>query len=207
MPRTRVKICGLTTIADVDAAVHEGVDAIGLVFADSPRLVTPKQAVSITDDLPAFVSTVAVFKEASAYEIESVWKIVRSTYVQKNAGVTAPSSLDGAEPRVIHVHRFGPRSINQILSDSAAHDVLLVEGERSGVGQTIDWPAVAPLTRQRRIILAGGLTPDNVAQAIRTVRPYGVDVSSGVESSPGRKDPIKIRDFLQAVRDVDRELQ
>lgn len=207
MPRTRVKICGLTSLDGVDAAVREGADAIGLVFADSPRLVTPKQAVSITDDLPPFISTVAVFKKANDFEVSTIWKTFRFSCLQADAGGLGVLSLEGLEPQVIQVHRLGPSSIAQILQATTTHHVLLVEGERSGAGQTIDWPAVAPLARQRRTILAGGLTPDNVADAIRTVRPYAVDVSSGVESSPGKKDPIKIRDFLQAVRDADRELQ
>ncbi len=207
MPRTRVKICGLTTIADVDAAVREGADAIGLVFADSPRFVTPRHAALITDDLPPFVSTVAVFKKANDFEVSTIWKAFRFSCLQADAGGLDAIPFEGGEPQLIRVHRLGPSSIAQILQATATHHVLLVEGERSGAGLTIDWNAAEQLATQRRIILAGGLTPDNVAQAIRTVRPYGVDVSSGVESSPGKKDPIKIRDFLQAVRDVDRELQ
>ncbi|MDP1662280.1 MAG: phosphoribosylanthranilate isomerase [Phycisphaerales bacterium] len=207
MPRTRVKICGLTSLDGVDAAVREGADAIGLVFADSPRLVTPKQAVSITDDLPPFISTVAVFKKANDFEVSTIWKTFRFSCLQADAGGLGVLSLEGLEPQVIQVHRLGPSSIAQILQATANHHALLIEGARSGAGETIDWNAVVPLARQRRIILAGGLTPDNVAEANRTVRPYGVDVSSGVESSPGKKDPIKIRDFLQAVRDVYRELQ
>ncbi len=207
MPRTRVKICGLTSLDGVDAAVREGADAIGLVFADSPRLVTPKQAVAITEDLPPFISTVAVFKKTNDFEVSTIWKTFCFSCLQTDASGLGVLSLDGLKPQLIQVHRLGPNSIAQILQATATHHVLLVEGERSGAGQTIDWPTVAPLASQRRIILAGGLTPDNVAQAIRTVRPYGVDVSSGVESTPGKKDPIKIRDFLQAVRDVDRDLQ
>jgi phosphoribosylanthranilate isomerase len=206
--RTRVKICGLKTQEDVNAAVQAGADAVGFVFADSVRRVSFDAVEEIVSSTPAFVSTVAVFGPARHSDIRGVIDPALFDHIQLDAEsyLDQNSGLSDMTYRLLPVVRAGsplfagmPRALPMGLR------AVVIEGPRSGAGATIDWPAVAPLARQRRIILAGGLTPNNVAEAIRTVRPYGVDVSSGVESSPGKKDPIKIRDFIQAVRAVERE--
>lgn len=205
MPRTRVKICGITDSATAETAVNCGADAIGLVFAESKRRVPLSGAASILRAVPAWVTPVAVLRRATKTEITHVSELtsIRTLQMDHDSELTAGA----LNLTFIPVFRLGDGSAIDPATFLAFDGVRLVEGLASGTGQTINWPAVAPFARQRRTILAGGLTPDNVAEAIRTVRPYGVDVSSGVESTPGKKDPIKIRDFLQAVRDVDRELQ
>lgn len=205
MPRTRVKICGIVTPDMAEIAVDCGADAIGLVFTESRRRVPLHGAEPILRAIPAWVTPVAVLRRATETEIHEVSErtSISTLQMDHDSEMTA-GMLDLA---FIPVFRIGDGSLFDVDPFLSFGGVRLVEGVSSGTGTRIDWHAVAPLARQRRTILAGGLTPDNVAEAIRTVRPYGVDVSSGVESSPGKKDPIKIRDFLQAVRDIDRELQ
>ena len=209
MPRTRVKICGLTSDGDVDAAADAGADAIGFVFSESVRRITLDTADRLLGYVPAFLNTVAVFSTPDFDLLHLLTTRILPGFDcwQMNADAWEQASAVPRAPVVIPVFRWGVPGKWSVTNFDRGDTTPLIEGPRSGSGEAIDWNAVAPVARGRRIILAGGLTPDNVAQAIRTVRPYGVDVSSGVESSPGKKDPIKIRDFLQAVRDVDRELQ
>jgi phosphoribosylanthranilate isomerase len=209
MPRTRVKICGITDEPSAKAAIYAGADALGFVFAKSPRQVTRNKIKGVVRGLPAFVTPVAVFKDDATMIGECIDRLpIR--HVQIDIEAFVESDLYESDITVIPVVRTGTDFMLDLLDPEPTEHTFepcVVEGPRSGVGEKCDWSEVAKVASHYQIILAGGLTPDNVAEAIRTVRPYGVDVSSGVESSPGKKDPIKIRDFLQAVRDVDRELQ
>ncbi|HZW07168.1 MAG TPA: phosphoribosylanthranilate isomerase [Phycisphaerales bacterium] len=205
MPRTRVKICGINDYVGLDAAVEHGADAVGFVFAESPRQIDAVDAYRMIRYMPVWVSPIAVFNRPTDAELYEACQETGILCVQLDRG-----SIGVAKDHdrvVIPVFRLGASLENLLPHFNELTCVRLVEGMKSGAGETVDWSVAAQLASTRPTILAGGLTPDNVALAIRTVRPYGVDVSSGVESSPGKKDPIKIRDFLQAVRDVDRELQ
>lgn len=208
MPRTRVKICGITEPVSGQVALEQGADALGFVFAESPRQVTIKQAEAILDELPRPFEPVAVVRMILDDPFMDNFMGGKFRTIQMDAENTWHRD-EHFGIFVWYVYRLGVPQSEQCLAerDTKLKQPMLVEGPRSGQGVKCDWSAAASLACQHRVILAGGLTPDNVADAIRTVRPYGVDVSSGVESSLGKKDPIKIRDFLQAVRDVDRELQ
>jgi phosphoribosylanthranilate isomerase len=195
-----VKICGITTEEDALLAVAMGADALGFIFAPSPRQVAFGVVAEITRRLPSDVVTVGVFKDALP---ERVVEVVQRT------GLRA-AQLHGAErpEACAYVAERVPLVIKAFRADDpelAAHesyrsDVLLIDGPNPGSGRLFDWRLVERLPAARRLLLAGGLTPDNVGEAVRTVRPWGVDVSSGVEAAPGRKDQRKVREFIQAAR-------
>ncbi len=183
-----VKICGITTAKSARAAVDAGADALGFVFADSPRQLAPMVAAEIASDLPGHVEKVAVFLDPAQDEIGRVLEVFNADRVQANA-----SSLVG----------FGERPVMPVLRAAAEGYVgerVLFEGPRSGVGDVADWEAAASMARTSDLVLAGGLDAGNVATAVGQVRPFGVDVSSGVESRPGTKDQRLIEEFIKAVR-------
>lgn len=193
-----VKICGLNSAEAVAAAVAAGANALGFVFAKSPRQVTPEQAAELTRDLPTGIGRVAVMLHPSADE----WAAVRDGF--------APDWLqtDVDDFAALDI----PAEIGQfpVYRDKAAADFadasrewpahMLFEGATSGVGMQPDWDHAAQIAHRTCLMLAGGLNPDNVRDAIIHVHPWGVDVSSGVESSPGVKDPEKIKAFVAAAR-------
>ncbi len=203
--RTRVKVCGLTTLDHAQSVARAGSDAIGCVMVESPRRVTPAFAAQIASTLPPFVQPVLVFRdEALDATALGLHDELSRFMLQRNASAAIREQQGSLDQRTIPVLRLGTPSLHAELEACATRfHTLLIEGPRSGVGETVDWHAVAPIARTHRIILAGGLTPENVGEAIRIVRPYAVDVSSGVESSPGVKDPIKIAAFLAAVHAAD----
>jgi phosphoribosylanthranilate isomerase len=188
-----VKICGLTTEEAVDAAVSAGADAIGFVFAPSQRQVTAQRAAQLASHAPQRVMRVAVMMHPAQSLVDEVWSVLRPDVLQTDADDLAdlhiPEGLN-----VIPVVRAG-RALPMPLASR-----LLFEGPVSGAGQAVDWTAAASLARRTQMILAGGLDPTNVARAIESVQPYGVDVSSGVEREPGVKDPEKIHAFVRAAR-------
>ncbi len=193
-----VKICGLTTPEAVAAAVEAGADAVGFVFAESVRRVTPEEAASLAETLPEEIARVAVMKHPSPAEVAAM-----------QAGFS-PTFLQTEYADFGHVEVVGPCRPLPVLRaggpiPARLPPMVLFEGPRSGSGETTDWSQAARLARKTRLILAGGLDPDNVGDAIALVRPYGVDVSSGVEASPGRKDPELITRFVDAVRVAQRE--
>jgi phosphoribosylanthranilate isomerase len=206
--RTRVKICGLTRVCDAQAATAAGADAIGLVFyAPSPRFVDIAAAKAVLAVLPPFVTTVGLFVDASAAAIAEVLAAVPLDLLQFH-GDEAPEDCAAYGRPWIKALRVRPgMDLEREAGRYAGAAGLLLDAYRAGVpggtGACFDWglipPGLAP-----RIVLAGGLTPYNVAAAIRTVRPYGVDVSGGVEAAKGIKDPAKIDAFMQGVRDGDR---
>jgi phosphoribosylanthranilate isomerase len=190
--RVFVKICGLTTPEGVAAAVKAGADAAGFVFSPSPREVTPAQARKLAAALPAGVRRVAVFRHPPPGWITRVLDEFPADWVQSDAADLPGVDLGGAE--ALPVFRSGA-PLPALLPD-----LLLFEGPDSGTGRVADWAAGAELAQRTRVILAGGLNPANLAEALATVRPWGVDVSSGVEASPGSKDPALVTAFVAAAR-------
>jgi len=190
--KTFVKICGLTTPEGVAAAVRAGADAVGFVFAPSPREVTPAQARQLAAALPAGMRRVAVFRHPPPGRIAQVLAEFPADWVQSDAVDLPGADLGGAE--ALPVFRSGA-PLPPMLPD-----LLLFEGPDSGAGRVADWEQAARLASQTHLVLAGGLHPGNVREALQAVRPWGVDVSSGVESAPGVKDPSLVEDFVAAVR-------
>lgn len=189
-----VKICGLRDADTVNAAVAAGADAVGFVFAESVRRVTPAVAAEATRGLRTGIKRVAVMRHPSSEEWQAVLDIFAPDVLQTDAGDFAALEV----PRSIECWPVLREGVTQ--QDPGANDTYLYEGMDSGSGATVDWSRAAMLAATGRMILAGGLSAANVARAVRAVRPWGVDVSSGVESSPGVKDPERIRQFIGAVR-------
>lgn len=188
-----VKICGLTTPAGVDAALSARVDAIGFVFAPSVRQVDPERALALCEGVRQRVPRIAVFKRPSASDVANVIRVFRPDIVQLDVEAIEDAALpDGVE--VLPVLRAGSPHPTPLPLRA------LFEGPASGAGRTTDWEEGRGLAARTRLILAGGLTSDNVAAAVRHVRPFGVDVSSGVESQPGIKSPELIARFVAAAR-------
>jgi phosphoribosylanthranilate isomerase len=188
-----VKICGLSTPAAVAAAVEAGADAVGFVFAPSPREVTPERARELCAGVPRTVARVAVMRHPPAELVRRVLDVFEPDWLQTDA-----EDFDGfdlpARVAALPVYRNrGPRPGQGV-------ERLLFEGSVSGSGQTADWDEARALALGRELVLAGGLDADNVTAAIEAVRPWGVDVSSGVERRRGEKDPVKIEEFVARVR-------
>jgi len=192
-----VKVCGITRLEDAAASVDAGAGAIGFVFwPDSPRFVDPYRARAIAATLPPFVTAVVLFVNQALSHVNAVAALVRLGAVQLHGDET-PSFAAGVSAPVIRALPVGAAAAwpdgTTLLLD--AHDPV----KRGGTGRTIDWTAAADLAARRRVLLAGGLTPDNVADAIARVRPFGIDVSSGVERAPGIKDHQRLRALFEAV--------
>ena len=208
--RTRVKICGITREADAIAAAQAGADAIGLVFYPaSPRYLSAERALEIRDALPPFVQTVALFVNPDAAQVAQVLGRVRPSMLQFHGEETPQFCAQFGMPYVKACRvKSGVRAQVDLLEylrpfSGAAAWLLDSHVEAyGGVGESFDWSLV-PARRDRPVILSGGLARDNVAEAIRRVRPWGVDVSSGVESAKGIKDAAKIAAFIAEVRNAD----
>lgn len=190
-----VKICGMNDGLAAETCAEAGVDAVGFVFSSSPRQVTAQQASSIASSLPGSILKVAVFRRPTRVEIETVLDGFTPDVIQADHD-TLP---DGTGLELLAVYR-------EDVDEVPIRPRFLYEGPVSGVGQKVDLERAAAAARRGEMILAGGLTPGNVALAIDRVRPFGVDVSSGVESRPGRKDPEAIRSFVAAARSADERL-
>ena len=195
---TFVKICGLRDAGDVRAAAEAGANAVGFVFAESVRRVSPAQAKEAVQDLSPAVRKVAVMRHPTNEECRAVLEDFEPDVVQTDAEDFATLEIP-AHIECWPVIREGQETIE-------APDVYLYEGKHSGSGETVDWTRAAEVARHGRMMLAGGLAEDNVRTAIQTVRPWGVDVSSGVESLPGNKDHELIRRFISAVRAAEKEV-
>jgi phosphoribosylanthranilate isomerase len=195
-----VKVCGITSEEDALLAVAMGADAVGFVFAPSPRQVSPQVVYDITRRLPPEILTVGVFKDDLP---DRIFDVV------SRAGVKAVQ-LHGQEPlstvAAVSEHvRWVIKSVvagsrEARIANQMGTDLILVDAPEPGSGKVFDWSLVDQIPSGIRLILAGGLTPDNVASAVEYVNPWGVDVSSGVESSPGRKDPLKVKRFIANAR-------
>lgn len=204
--RTRVKICGITSEADALSAVRAGCDAIGLVFyKPSPRNVIIEQARRIISSLPPFVCAVGLFVDASEQEIRDVMSQVHLDLLQFHGEETPEACGRYDVPYIKAVRIREGTNLLQYAADYGDARALLLdtykEGAAGGTGEVFDWDLI-PDALPKPVILAGGLNPDNVADAIRRVRPYAVDVSGGVEKSKGIKDAAKIAAFMQGVQDA-----
>jgi phosphoribosylanthranilate isomerase len=197
-----VKICGITRLEDAEAAVAAGADAIGFIFwPTSPRFIDPHRARAIAAALPPFVTAVGVFVDQPLDYVNGVSSLVRLGVVQLHGDETPQFAAAVSRPVMKGVSTgtadisVWPARIRLLLD---VHDPVT----RGGTGRTIDWAAAAEMTAQREMVLAGGLSPENVADAIARVRPFGIDVSSGVERAPGIKDHRRLKALFEAVHDA-----
>lgn len=212
-----IKICGNTSLADAQLAAEAEADAVGFVFAPSPRRVTPEQVAEIIAQLPPALEKIGVFVDASFDEIASAVVACGLTGVQLHFDVPAdlPAKLRarfGPSLRILRVVHFDAETTEQkaVMAWDANVDAILVDSKTAkaigGTGTAYDWALASDTlfqnanVREHHLVAAGGLTPENVAEAIATLRPWGVDVVSGVEAAPGRKDPAKVRAFIANAR-------
>jgi phosphoribosylanthranilate isomerase len=205
--RTRIKFCGMTRAADIELAAALGVDALGLIFAPrSPRRLELAQARALRSAIPPFVAAVALLMDADPAQIATLLQTLRPALLQFHGselpqdcgrfGVPYLKAVPMAIPEgaAVYAARY-PDAAGFVFDSHAA-------GEPGGSGRAFDWSAL-PANLARPLVLAGGLTPDNVFDAVRAVRPWAVDVSSGIEAAPGIKDPDAMRRFVAAVRRAD----
>lgn len=212
-----IKICANTSLEDAQLAVESGADAVGFVFAPSPRRVTVEQVAAITPHLPAAVEKIGVFVDAGLEEIEATVRASGLTGVQlhSEAGPELAAGLRarfGPGLRILRVVHFGAGAAVQAaaIAQDANVDAVLVDSRTAtavgGTGVAFDWTEARKTvfggSGSVKLIAAGGLNPANVAEAIRTLRPWGVDVASGVEAAPGRKDAAKVKAFVANARAV-----
>jgi phosphoribosylanthranilate isomerase len=206
---TRIKICGITRPDDARAVVDSGADAVGLVFyAGSPRAVTVEQAAAIVQAVSPFVTVVALFVDEPAQNVERTLQALPVDLLQFHGDENSDYCRSFNRPwlKALRV-RSGVDVTGAASRFAGARGILLdswQEGVPGGTGKTFDWQ-LAQGSSSLPVVLAGGLNPGNVGAAIRQLRPAAVDVSGGVESAPGVKDPVKIRQFVAAVRAADRE--
>lgn len=200
MARTRVKICGITSITDALSAQEAGADAIGLVFyRSSPRAVDIERAREIAVSVGPFVSVTGLFVDAEAAEVARVLEQV-PLHVLQFHGDETPAYCESFRRPYMKAIRMRPAlDVEAAIANYSSATAVLLDAYRPGVpggtGEAFDWQRV-PRSADKAIVLAGGLTPANVAEAIQSTGVYGVDVSGGVESAPGKKDAAKIREFI-----------
>lgn len=208
MARTRIKICGVKDVPTALAAADAGADAVGFVFVeDSPRFIKPSDAAGVMSSLPPFVDSVSLFQNPTLDDFMEAEQACPTTYTQLH-GTEPVKLVQQCGPLLFKAVQFEASSIARELErwDRVDEvDAILVDGSPGGEGTAFDWAALAraSVAINTPLILAGGLTPENVVEAIQTVRPYAVDVSSGVESSRGVKDVELIRTFCERVREAD----
>ena len=207
----RVKICGITNSADALAAIDAGANLLGFNFYEkSPRHITEAEAARIRARLPKKIQAVGIFVNASPAEVTALRKSLKLDAVQLHGDETPDSVAQIARlMRVIKAFRVEPEFPLATLDEYREAFAFLFDaalaGQYGGTGRTTDWDVARRAALSRRIILAGGLKVENVAAAVRIVRPYGIDVASGVESKPGKKDPGLLREFIQEVRRAERK--
>lgn len=200
---TKVKVCGIRSLEDALAAAEYGADALGFVFyGKSPRYIEPEEAAAIIEKLPPFVTPVALFVNAHEDSVRAVIRVTGIEVIQFH-GDERPDYVSSFSQRTIKALRIKDEQsiadmhsydVNAILADAYSPDAY------GGTGKTFNWDLLSGIQASERIILAGGLGPENVAEAIRKVSPYAVDVSSGVEASPGVKDHDKLRRFIEEAK-------
>lgn len=209
MKRVMIKICGLTRVEDVQAATAAGADIIGFVFTGSPRQISIEKAIELSGYVPEGVLRVGLFLDQERSEIEQVIGVVPLDMLQFHGAETEQFCSVFNMPWLKAVAMENAGSINKAERDFPGAQGLLLDshsrGERGGSGKLFDWSLSSPVSKP--VWLAGGLNADNVRQAIETVRPYAVDVSSGVESKPGIKDAARMEAFVKAVREAENELK
>jgi phosphoribosylanthranilate isomerase len=212
--RTRIKFCGCTSPDDAAASVELGVDAVGVIFAPtSPRRVSVRTARTIARRVPAFVALVGVFVEPSTADVrEAALEGFLPQYSGDESAAACESAAGGAYIKVFHVapDAAPPFDAAAFERSAAGYDRAtwmfdtVVAGKHGGTGRTFDWEAVRTIARTRPVIISGGLTPANVGACIRQIRPFGVDVRSGIETG-GVKDLEKMRAFVRAVKEADEQ--
>lgn len=215
--KTRIKVCGITSVEDAREAIRLGVDALGFIFVESsPRYISPEKVKEIVAQLPPFVSLVGVFVNGDPVEIEEIVDYCGLTHVQLHGDEDSEYCqrlAQAATPcRVIKAFRIG---LHSMAADFTAYEEAVtgflldtyVEGREGGTGKVFDWSRIEPFRLKLPVILAGGLGLDNVAEAIRSVRPFAIDVNSGVEEEPGKKDHAKLRELIELVRSAEADLQ
>ena len=195
-----VKICGVTSEEDALLAVAMGADAVGFVFAPSPRQVSTQTVYDITRRLPPEILTVGVFRDELPERVFEMASRSGVKAVQLHGRETSRHVAQLSENVRWIIKAVAAGSPEAARADEYGTDLVLVDAPEPGSGRVFDWSLVDAIPGGLRLILAGGLNPDNVGDAIDAVRPWGVDVSSGVESSPGRKDPVKVRQFVARAR-------
>ena len=199
----KIKICGITNLEDALLAVDAGADALGFVFfKESPRHIFPEQAAAIIRQLPPFVQTIGLFVNEALDTVNGTADLCGLDIIQLH-GDESPEFCAGVKRRVIKALRVKDITCLDSMKDYRPAAFLLdtwSPNAHGGTGRSFNWEIAASAAKSNRIVLAGGLTPANVADAVRQVRPYGVDVSSGVESAPGKKDAALVRNFIQAAR-------
>ncbi|MBT5383480.1 MAG: phosphoribosylanthranilate isomerase [Kordiimonadaceae bacterium] len=202
-PRIKVKICGTTSLKDAFLAVESGADAIGFIFYKmSPRNISQKEAKEIILQLPPFIETVGVFVNETSDKINRIAEQCKLNSIQLH-GEESPALCRRVKRKVIKAFRVkNADSLKSIASYDVSGFLLdsYNDGSKGGSGQVFDWNLALRVKKQGPVILAGGLNPYNIFTAIHRVKPYGVDVCSGVEKSPGIKDHEKIREFIKSVR-------
>jgi phosphoribosylanthranilate isomerase len=202
----KIKICGITNLKDAFTAVYSGADALGFIFADSPRKVTPAEAKKISDSLPPYFTRIGVFANTSPAEINKIAEECSLDAVQLHGNESAEDcrKIKKRIIKTIIIEDLGSLDkiaeyediVSAFLFDTFSPDKL------GGTGETFNWDILADLNKKvnKPIILAGGLNIDNIEKAIKTVNPYGVDLNSGVETEPGQKDHDKIREIIAKIR-------
>jgi phosphoribosylanthranilate isomerase len=201
---TLAKVCGITRLEDGLSAAAEGAVAVGFIFwPNSPRYIDPKKAREITEKLPPFVTPVGVFVDTPPSEVERVVRVVGLEVVQLH-GQELCSDYAKIGVRLIKSVAVGKKFSREILTHVPENVTVLLDAHdpvrMGGTGQPIDWTIGARIARERRVVLSGGLHPDNVCEAIKVVAPYAVDVSSGVEDRPGIKNHELVRAFMKAIQ-------
>jgi phosphoribosylanthranilate isomerase len=195
-----VKICGITNEDDALFAVAMGADAVGFIFAPSPRQVAPQAVYDITRRLPPEVLTVGVFRNELPSRVVEIANKSGVKAVQLHGNETIEQTREVAHNIRYVIKVFDSDSPHLPKADQYGTDLIMLDTPGGGSGKVFDWRLAQEVPEGPRLILAGGLHPDNVADAIEVVEPWGVDVASGVEASPGRKDPTKVRRFISNAR-------
>ncbi|MDY6989064.1 MAG: phosphoribosylanthranilate isomerase [Thermodesulfobacteriota bacterium] len=210
-PVPRIKVCGMTSQTDALYAASLGVDAVGFVLAKSPRRVDPQVVREISLSLPPFVSTVGVVVDMDLETLRKTASLCRLHWIQLH-GHESPEYCRALDFNIIKALRVKDRESLEAMAayEGCVHGFLLdtyVKGKPGGTGRTFDWTLVKEAKKYGPVILAGGLTAEGIREAIHVARPYGVDVSSGVESAPGVKDREKMRRFVAEVRSTMGEME
>ena len=195
-----VKICGITNEDDALFAVAMGADAVGFIFAPSPRQVAAQTVYDITRRLPPEVLTVGVFRDEHPTRVIEIANRSGVKAVQLHGRETPEQAIEVGRSIRYVIKAFGSDSPHLPEADQYGTDLVLVDAPSPGSGKLFDWDLAAEVPDSVRLILSGGLDPDNVADAIEVVEPWGVDVATGVEQAPGRKDPAKVRRFIANAR-------
>jgi phosphoribosylanthranilate isomerase len=195
-----VKICGLTSEEDALLAVAMGADAVGFIFAPSPRQIAPQKVADIVKRLPVDITTVGVFRDEAAQRVVDIVHHTGLRAAQLH-GFESPNESKWIRQRVSTVIKVFPAGDPRLdHADEWGADVIMIDSAAPGSGEVFDWSLAEGAPSNRRLVVAGGLNAANVGDAIRRIRPWGVDVASGVESEPGRKDARKLKAFVDAAR-------